>query len=122
LALPLLALGAGLYAAGLGADGLGPVAVQASGASPALFFDGSGWYVTGVFMAGTLLFGAGLFSLTGPAIQTGLVTGSWRYVIFISALVFVGAPAIPSGWALYGVALASVGVFAPLGVSLARSP
>ena len=38
-----IALGAGLYAAGLGADGIGPIAVQASGESAVIFFDGSGW-------------------------------------------------------------------------------
>lgn len=119
--LPLMAIGGGLYAAGMGADGIGPVAVRASAASPALFFDGSGWWVTGVFLAGTLFFGVGLIFMTGQCIQAGLVSGRWRTVTFVSALVFVAAPAIPSGWALYGVALASLGVFAPLGVSIARS-
>ena len=119
--LPLIGVGAGLYAAGLGADGIGPIVVQSSGMSPASFFDASGWWVTGVFVAGTLLFGMGLISLGVHVIRGGLVGGGWRYVVFVSSLLFVAAPAVPSGWALYGVAAASVGMFVPIGVSIWRS-
>jgi hypothetical protein len=121
LVLPLISVGAGLYAAGLGADGIGPVAVQASNLPVADFFDGSGWWVTGVFVAATILYGAGLIPLGIHAIRGELLTGVWRYVVFVSSLLFVAAPATPSGWALYGVAVASVGVFAPIGISLWRS-
>jgi hypothetical protein len=119
--LPAMAIGSGLYAAGLGADGIGPLAVAAAAGSPVLFFDGSGWWVTGVFMAGTLFFGGGQIFLVGHAIEAGLVVGVWRYVTLSSALLFAAAPAIQSGWALYGVALASIGVFVPLGLSLRHS-
>jgi hypothetical protein len=118
--LPLIAAGAGLYAAGLGADGIGPVAVLPSSVSPTLYFDGSGWLLNGVFMAATLFFALGLISLVIHVNQNELVIGSWRYVVFISALVFVSAPTIPSGWALYGEALASLGVFVPIGVAVGR--
>ena len=94
LVLPLISVGTGLYAAGLGADGIGPVAVQSSNLPVASFFD---------------------------AIRGGLLTGVWRYVVFISSLLRIAATAIPSGWALYGVVIASVGVFAPIGISLGRS-
>jgi hypothetical protein len=113
-----IAIGAGLYAAGLGADGIGPVAVKASGESAVIFFDGSGWWVSGVFMAATLFFGIGLFIIISNLIQHQLVKGIWRYIIFVSALVFVAAPAIPSGWGLYGVAIAALGIFIPIGVSI----
>jgi hypothetical protein len=114
--------GAGLYTAGLGADGIGPVAVKASGESAIIFFDGSGWWVSGVFMAATVFFGIGLFMIISNSIQSHLVKGIWRYIIFVSALVFVSAPAIPSGWGLYGVAMAAFGVFIPIGFAVRHSP
>ena len=116
--LPVMAVGAGLYAAGLGADGIAPLAVKSSGATPMLFFNGSGWLVTGTFIAATVLFGVGLISIVFHANQSRMVGGIWRYVIFISALIFVAAPAIPSGLGLYGEALAAYGVFVPLGLAV----
>lgn len=120
MTLPCIALGAGLYAAGLGADGIGPVAVQSAGYSPTVFFDGSGMWVTGVFVAGTILFGIGLLSLVIGAIRAGLLKGWSRHIAFVGALVFMVAPAIPSGWALYGVAVAAFGVFVPFALALHR--
>jgi hypothetical protein len=119
--LPFIALGAELYAAGLGADGIGPVALLHDNVSPIAFFDGSGWWVSGVFMAATGFFALGLISLVIHVIRNELVVGPWRYVIFISALIFVSAPVIPSGWALYGETLASLGVFVPIGLSIGRA-
>ena len=113
-----IATGAGLYAAGLGTDGIAPIAVMASGESAVVFFDGSGWWVSGVFMAATLFFGIGLFIVISNSIQDHLVEGIWRYFIFVCALIFVSAPAIPSGWGLYGVAIAAVGIFFPIGISI----
>ncbi len=118
--LPFIAVGAGLYAAGLGADGIGPVTLLRGSASPIDYFDGGGWWVSGVFMAATLFFALGLISLVIHVIRSELVIGPWRYVIFISALIFVSAPAIPSGWGLYGVALASLGIFIPIGMAVGR--
>ena len=116
-----MAIGAGLYAAGLGADGIGPIAVNVSSSDPTLFFEGSGWWVSGTFMTATAFFGIGLISLIGHANNAELLKSTWRYVAFISALIFVSVPAIPSGWGLYGEALASFGVFFPLGCSVLRS-
>ncbi|MDM8000336.1 MAG: hypothetical protein QUS33_10125 [Dehalococcoidia bacterium] len=120
MTLPCISLGAGLYAAGLGADGIGPVAVRAAGESPTAFFDGSGMYVTGVFVAGTILFGIGLLSLVIGSIRAGILKGRSRYVASVGAFVFMVAPAIPSGWALYGVAVAVFGVFVPIALALRR--
>lgn len=117
----LMGLGAGLYAAGLGADGIGPVAVNASTSDPALFFDGSGWWVSGTFAAATAFFGIGLISLVGHANNAEMLKGNWRYLSFISALLFVVVPAIPSGWGLYAEAAASIGVFFPLGSAVLKS-
>ena len=115
-----IATGAGLYAAGMGVDGIAPVAIMASGESAIIFFDSSGWWVSGVFMAGTLCFAIGLFIIISNLIQDQIIVGAWRYVIFVSGLVFVSAPAIPSGWGLYGVAAAAAGIFFPVGVSIQR--
>ena len=116
-----IGIGAGLYAAGLGADGIGPVAVNASVSDPSMFFDGSGWWVTGTFMAATAFFGVGLISMIGHVNNAKIVKGAWRYVAFVSALLFVVVPAIPSGWGLYGEAIACHGAFLPLGISVLRS-
>jgi hypothetical protein len=118
LTLPFVAVGAGLYSAGLGADGIGPIAVQAAGFSPVIFFDGSGMWVTGIFILGTIIFGIGLIMTVIGAVRHGLVLGWSRYICFGSALLFMGAPAVLSGWALYGVAVASFGVFVPLAVGI----
>jgi hypothetical protein len=120
--LPMIAAGAGLYAAGLGADGIGPVALVSSGASPELFFDGSGRWVSGVFAAATLLFGAGLVALALHVIRAQFIRGASRYVVFVAAVLFLAIPAIPSGWALYGEALAAYGVFVPLAAAVGRLP
>ena len=98
------------------------MAVKASGESAIIFFDGSGWWVSGVFMAATLFFGIGLFMIISNLIQYHLVKGIWRYIIFVSALVFVSAPAIPSGWGLYGVAIAAFGVFILIGFAVRHAP
>jgi hypothetical protein len=116
----IMAVGAGLYAAGLGADGIGPVAVRASTGDATLFFDGSGWFVSGTFMVATVFFGVGLISLVGHANNAGAIQGWWRYAAFISTLLFTILPAVPSGWGLYGEALASWGVFLPLALPLLR--
>jgi hypothetical protein len=116
-----IAAGAGLWAAGMGADGIAPAAIMASGASALIFFDASGWWVSGVFAAGAILFALGLFIMISNVIKHEVVEGIWRYVIFISALVFVSAPAIPSGWALYGVAAAAMGIFFPIGFSIQKN-
>lgn len=117
----MMAIGAGLYAAGLGADGIGPIAVRASGADASLFFDGSGWWVSGTFFAAVTCYGIGLISLVGHANNAKMLSRIWGYTAFFSALLFVAAPAIPSGWALYGVAIAAFGVFLPLGLAVQRS-
>lgn len=118
LTLTLVTVGAGLYAAGLGADGIGPVAVQTSGESPIIFFDGSTMWVTGLFVLGTIVFGMGLLLLVIGSSRLELLVGNGRYLAFISTLVFMVAPAILVGWALYGVALASFGIFVPFAIAL----
>jgi hypothetical protein len=106
-----------LYSAGLGADGVGPIAVLSAGYSPTIFFDGSGFWVTGIFVAGTVIFGVGLLTLTIGSIRVGFLTGWGRTISFISCLIFMAAPMVLSGWALYGVAGAAFGIFGPLALA-----
>jgi hypothetical protein len=116
--LPGLAAGAGLYAAGLGADGVGPLAVAAAGGAPELFFDGSGTWISGVFVAATLAFGFGLIGLVVSAGRAGVLRGGARPLALVATLVLMAAPAVPSGWALYAVALAGFGVLLPMGLGV----
>ncbi len=112
--LPLTAVGAALQAAGLGADGIGPLAVAATGSSAQAYFDGSATWVTGVFIAGSMTFGAGLIVQVICLIRAGVITGPARRIVFIAAITFAGAGAIPSGWGLYGVAAAALVVYLPI--------
>lgn len=109
-----LVFGAGLYAAGLGADGVGPVAQMTAGQDPSSFFDGSGPWVTSIFVAGTALYGLGLISMVVTLNGLGVLLGAARWIAFLGALLFACAPAIPSGWALYGVAAAAFMVLLPI--------
>lgn len=115
----LMSVGASLYAAGLGADGIAPLALRSAGISALPFFDGGIW-VNVVFMLATGLYALGLISMVIRTIRAGLVEGIWRHVTFASALAFVAAPAILSGFALYLEALAALGIFLPIGLELAR--
>ena len=120
MTLPSVAVGAGLHADGLGADGIGPLAVRSAGYSPVIFFDGSSLWVTSIIIAATLVFAIGLLSLVNGSIQREFLRGWSRYVSLVSAIIFVGAPAILSGWALYGLAVAAFGVFVPFAVEMSQ--
>jgi len=115
------ALGAGLYAAGLGIDGIGPLIIKAAEMPASVFFDASGWWVTGTFMTATLLWGVGLIWLAAAVTRSDMVTGAWRYVVGAGVLLMLGAPAVHSGWGLYGVALGCWAVFGTIGFQVWRS-
>lgn len=121
LAVLFSALGAGLYAAGLGIDGIGPLIMQAAGMPASAFFDASGWWVTGAFMVAVLLWGIGLIWLVASVTRSELVMGKWSYVVGFGVLLMLGAPAIPSGWGLYGVALGCWMVFGTIGFRLVKN-
>jgi len=120
LSLGGLVFGAALYAAGLGADGVGPVALLTAGQDPSGFFDGSGFWVTSIFVAGTVLYGLGLVSMVVTLNNSGVLLRAARWVAFLGALLFASAPAILSGWALYGVAAAAFMVFVPIASTVSR--
>jgi len=88
---------------------------MAGGGSPYTFFEGSGMWVSGVFIAASIMFGFGpIIQLIG-LIHAGILKGIFRIIALIAAIVFIGATAIPSGWGLYGVALAVLVLYIPIG-------
>ncbi len=120
IALPLIAIGAGLHAAGLGADGIGPIALAGAPGGARLFFEGSGNLVRGVFIAGSVLFGLGLIALAFGVVRIGLVHGIWKFIVPTASILFVAFEAWPSGWGLYGVAISSYLLFIPISIALRR--
>ncbi len=114
VSLPLMALGAGVLAAGLGADGIGPLAMLEAGQPAALFFYGSQRWVVGSFVAGSILFGLGQVMLMVGVQHAEILTSAEAVIAIIAAALFSLCGAIPSGYALYGVALASWVVYLPL--------
>jgi|GEM_PF-1227447 len=120
LSLPPATLGGALYAIGLGADGIGPLATVASGASAQTFFEGSGMWVSGVFIAASVLFGLGLIMQVSGILRARLLGRTTGVVVLAAALVFVAATAIPSGWGLYGVAVSALVVYAPISRAMWR--
>lgn len=121
-ALPFIAVGAGLHAAGLGADGIGPLAVTEAGHPAQAFFDGSGTLVPGVFVAGSVTFGLGLIALAFGIARTDLLKSPWRIIVPVAAVLFVAFEALPTGWGLYPVALSCFLIFAPVSLALRKSP
>lgn len=122
IALPLIAVGGALHAAGLGADGIGPIALAGSAEGMRAFFDGGGDLVTGVFIAGAVLFGLGMIALAFGVAEIGLVRGVWKFIVPTAAILFVTFEAWPSGWGLYGVAICAFLVFLPISLALRRRP
>lgn len=116
VSLSLVAIGSALYAFGLGADGIGPLASVAGGGSAFTFFEGSGIWVSGVFIAASIIFGLGLITQVIGLIQAGMIKGFFRVIAFVAAIIFMGAAAIPSGWGLYGVAAAALVLYFTIGI------
>lgn len=120
--LPFVAVGAALYAAGLGADGIGPVAVAAAGGQARVFFDGSSTWIGGLFVAASMTFALGLVVQLIGVIRAGVLTGAVRVLVLFAAIIFAGAGAIPSGWGLYLIAAAAWAVYIPKGIAIWRAP
>jgi len=118
VSLSLIAVGGALYALGLGADGVGPLATAAGGGRALMFFDGSGMMVAGLFIAASAIFGIGLVSQVIGLNHTGLLKGMMRIIALIAAVTFIGAGAIPSGWGLYGIAAAACVIYIPVARAL----
>ncbi len=110
----LAATGAGVQAVGLGADGIGPLAIRRAGHPARAFFDGSRGWVTGTFVAGSILFGLGQIVLVIGINQTALLSTVTGVAILIAAVLFSASTAIPSGYGLYVVASLAVVLYAPI--------
>ena len=111
ISLSLIAIGGTLLAIGLGADGVGPIATISGGSQASVFFEGSGTMVTGIFMAGIILFGFGLISQIIGLKHTGLIS-KWLGVTLIScAILLMGASIIPSSLGLYFIAYISILIY-----------
>ena len=95
VSLSLIAIGGALYAFGLGADGIGPLAIAAGGGRAFTFFEGSGMRISGVFIAASIFFGVGLISQVIGVFHGGLLKDMIRTVVFIAAIVFPVSTAIP---------------------------
>jgi len=114
----LIAIGAILYAFGLGADGVGPLATEAGGGRALTFFEGSGIWVTGVFISASIILGLGIIAQVIGVLHTSLLRSTARVIVFSGAIVFIAAAAIPSGWGLCVVAATALVVYLPIGIAL----
>lgn len=116
LSLFLTVTGGILMAAGLGADGIGPVATVNGGAQASVFFEGSGMIITIIFMLGIILFGFGLiFQIIGLG-RTGVIPDIFVFVLIACAILFMGFAALPSSMGLYCIAYLSVLIYGCLSV------
>ncbi len=116
----LATIGGILYAIGLGTDGIGPLATVSGGGQAIDFFDGSAVYVPPIFIAASLLFGIALIVQVISLIKVRLIDGILKVIVPVAAMIFIGAPAIPSGWGLYLVALGALLVYLPIGIQMYR--
>lgn len=117
---PLAAVGAGTMAAGLGADGIGPLAVQKAGHPARLFFDGSRVWVTGTTIAGAILFSLGQIALVVGVQHTDLLSTAVGITVIVAAIAFSVSTAVPSGYALYLVAVSALVAYLPMAFALWR--
>ena len=79
----------------LGADGIGAVAAISGSSQASVFFEGSGIIITGIFIAGVILFGFGLINQIIGLRHTGLVSKRFSIFLILGAVIFMGASAIP---------------------------
>jgi hypothetical protein len=106
-----ITLGGTLLAIGLGADGVGPIAIISGGSQASVFFEGSGMMVTGIFMAGIILIGFGLINQIIGLGHTNLIPKWLSPILLISSVVFMGVSAIPSSLGLYIIAFLSILIY-----------
>lgn len=118
LSLPCATLGAALLAFGMGADGIGPLAVSKTGHPAQIFFDGSRHWVMGSFIAGSILFGLGQILMVIGVNHNALLNTPMSIIILLAAIVFSVSAAIPSGWGLYVVGLSACIIYLPIGLAL----
>ncbi|MCB0033178.1 MAG: hypothetical protein KDE51_04135 [Anaerolineales bacterium] len=107
------AVGGSLQAAGLGADGIGPVAMLRAQQPARLFFDGSSKLAPLTFILGSVGFGMGQIFLVIGLNHLPDVSTAVGVTTLIAAILFSALPAIPSSWSLYLTAVLSWLIYAP---------
>jgi hypothetical protein len=105
-----------LMAAGMGADGIGPVATVNGGAQASVFFEGSGMIITIIFMVGIIVFGFGLINQIIGLGRIGVIPDIFVYVLIACAILFMGFATLPSSMGLYCIAYISILIYGSLSV------
>jgi hypothetical protein len=118
--LTLVALGGSAMAMGLGADGVAPVALIAQGINPNVFFEGSGFMVSGLIMAGIILFSFGVINQVVGLYRAGLLTKRRSIALTVCAALLMGCAAIPSTIGLYVIAVLVITIYASIGAAVKR--
>jgi len=77
--------------------------------------------VTGIFMAGIILFGFGLINQIIGLGHAGFIPKRLSPILLISAILFMGASAIPSSLGLYIIAFISILIYGSLSFLFWRS-
>ena len=118
LSLPCAVIGAALLVFGMGADGIGPLAISKAGQPAQLFFDGSRQWVMGSFITGSILFGVGQILMVIGINQLPILSTITGIIILLSAILFSVSAAIPSGWGLYVLGCCACVIYIPIGFAL----
>lgn len=112
--LVLMIVGGAAQMFGLGADGIGPLAVRRAGGSAKLFFDGSQVWVTGTFIAGSILFSLGQIIMVILIGNCEFFLPAMATAMMIAAILFSVSTAVPSGYGLYITAVTALIIYLPL--------
>jgi hypothetical protein len=112
--LVLMIVGGAAQMFGLGADGIGPLAVRRAGGSAKLFFDGSRVWVTGTFIVGSILFSLGQIIMVILVGNRGVFLSAMTITMLVAAILFSLSTAVPSGYGLYVTAVTAFIIYLPL--------
>lgn len=112
--LVLMIVGGAAQMFGLGADGIGPLAVRRAGGSAKLFFDGSQVWVMGTFIAGSILFSLGQIIMVILIGNREFFLPGMTIAMLVAAIVFSVSTAVPSGYGLYVTAVTALIIYLPL--------
>ncbi len=112
--LVLLIVGGAVQMYGLGADGIGPLAVRRAGGSAKLFFDGSQVWVMGTFIVGSILFSVGQIIMVILIGNREIFPPAMTITMLVAAILFSVSTAVPSGYGLYVTAVTALIIYLPL--------
>jgi hypothetical protein len=112
--LVLMIVGGAAQMFGLGADGIGPLAVRRAGGSAKLFFDGSRMWVTGTFIAGSILFSLGQIIMVILVGNREFFLPGMAITMLVAAILFSVSTAVPSGYGLSVTAVTALIIYLPL--------